>query len=196
MTKSNRYTTSHLIEDQYESGSGKRVLKNLLGIKSKREIDRIETLEQFRALEKFTRIFDHKYRFTVKDICKMHKIWLGNIYEWAGTYRRVNISKGGFSFASAQEIPKLMDEFEQKVLSIYTPCRFKSKKEIASAMAIVHTELVLIHPFREGNGRVARLLSILQHRKLQRKLSFFCCLESFIAVWKVVTFQDCKFPSC
>ena len=121
MTKSNRYTTSHLIEDQYESGSGKRVLKNLLGIKSKREIDRIETLEQFRALEKFTKIFDQEYKFTVKDICKMHKIWLGNIYEWAGTYRRVNISKGGFNFASAQEIPKLMDEFEPLIeFSLYT----------------------------------------------------------------------------
>ena len=33
--------------------------------------------------------------------------------------------------------------------------------EIAKALAIVHTELVLIHPFREGNGRVARLLAIL-----------------------------------
>lgn len=28
-------------------------------------------------------------------------------------------------------------------------------------MAIVHTELILIHPFREGNGRIARLLAIL-----------------------------------
>lgn len=28
-------------------------------------------------------------------------------------------------------------------------------------MAIVHTELILIHPFREGNGRLARLLATL-----------------------------------
>jgi cell filamentation protein len=28
-------------------------------------------------------------------------------------------------------------------------------------MATVHTELVLIHPFREGNGRCARLLAVL-----------------------------------
>ncbi len=29
------------------------------------------------------------------------------------------------------------------------------------AIAIVHTELVLIHPFREGNGRIARILASL-----------------------------------
>ena len=28
-------------------------------------------------------------------------------------------------------------------------------------MAVVHTELLLIHPFREGNGRLSRLLSVL-----------------------------------
>lgn len=33
--------------------------------------------------------------------------------------------------------------------------------KVVEALAVVHTELVLIHPFREGNGRVARLLSIL-----------------------------------
>lgn len=33
--------------------------------------------------------------------------------------------------------------------------------ELAFALAVVHVELVLIHPFREGNGRVVRMLSIL-----------------------------------
>lgn len=54
-----------------------------------------------------------------------------------------------------------MSEFEKKVLHEYTPCRFNSRDKVVEALAAVHTELVLIHPFREGNGRVARLLSIL-----------------------------------
>ena len=33
--------------------------------------------------------------------------------------------------------------------------------EVVHAVAIVHTELVLIHPFREGNGRLARMLAVL-----------------------------------
>jgi cell filamentation protein len=32
---------------------------------------------------------------------------------------------------------------------------------VAAALAEVHVELVLIHPFREGNGRLSRLLATL-----------------------------------
>jgi cell filamentation protein len=34
-------------------------------------------------------------------------------------------------------------------------------KKTVKALAVVHTELVLIHPFRDGNGRVARILATL-----------------------------------
>ena len=71
------------------------------------------------------------------------------------------MSKGDFSFAFPEQIPKLMNEFEQGPICQYTPCRFESRKEIIKALAIVHTELVIIHPFREGNGRVARMLAAL-----------------------------------
>ena len=36
---------------------------------------------------------------TSQDVCAMHRLWLGGIYPWAGSYRKVNISKGGFTFA-------------------------------------------------------------------------------------------------
>lgn len=39
-----------------------------------------------------------------------------------------------------------------------TPCRPKSIDELLYALSSVHVELCLIHPFREGNGRIARLL--------------------------------------
>jgi len=43
------------------------------------------------------------------------------IYPWAGEYRRVNISKGGFTFAMAAQVPRLMAELEESVLAAYTP---------------------------------------------------------------------------
>lgn len=52
-----------------------------------------------------------------------------------------------------------MAQFEKDFLAEYTPCHYSDKDELALALGIVHVELVLIHPFREGNGRVARLLS-------------------------------------
>ena len=57
------------------------------------------------------------------------------------------------------QIPRLMQEFERDVLSRYTPCSFDNLENVLEALAITHCELVLIHPFRDGNGRVSRLLS-------------------------------------
>jgi cell filamentation protein len=161
MKKSGRYKTSGLAEDSYEPGSQGRVLRNRLGITGKRAMDEIEAREQLRALNEFLEMYDREHRFTAVDICRMHKIWLGNIYEWAGKYRQVNISKGDFTFAMARQVPMLMERFEQGVLRDFTPCLFADRKEIIHAVAVVHTELVLIHPFREGNGRLARMLAVL-----------------------------------
>lgn len=159
--EANRYDTSGLPEAQFEPGSRKRVLKNMLGTKSKREMDSIEAQEQLRALEVLSGIYAIDHKFTAADISGIHRIWLSGIYEWAGKYRQVNVSKGDFYFAAATQIPKLMDGFESGLLREFTPCGFHTLDEITRALAVVHTELVLIHPFREGNGRVARLLSIL-----------------------------------
>lgn len=159
MKKSPRYDTSSLIEAQFEPGSRGRALKNKLGIKSKKDMDEAESVALKSAIDKLLTIYDESHRFTEADIRTMHKIWLGGIYEWAGEYRHVNVSKGDFPFAAARQIPFLMAEFEKVQLSKHTPCNFKSSERVIQALAEVHVELVLIHPFREGNGRVARILS-------------------------------------
>lgn len=161
MRKKNRYSTSNLVENQYEPGSDGQVLKNKLGITSTDQMDRREKEDQLRAIDALTDLFDSNHRFTATDICQMHKIWLGNIYEWAGQYRQVKVSKNDFTFAFPEQIPKLMADFEQGHLREFTPCHFTSHDESARALAVVHTELVLIHPFREGNGRIARMLAVL-----------------------------------
>lgn len=156
-----RYDVSKLVEAQFEPGSRRRVLKNLLGIVRKREMDRMEAQEQLRAVHELIKIYGKRHRFTAADICRIHKIWLGNIYPWAGKYRKVNLTKDNFTFAAANQIPRLMAEIEKGPLREFTPCRFDAIKKIARALAVIHTELVLIHPFRDGNGRVARLLATL-----------------------------------
>jgi cell filamentation protein len=161
MKKSARYRTSHLIESQFEPGSRGRVLKNLLRITRKREMDVIEAEMYALVQPKLMGMFTKDHCFTAKDICAIHKAWLGDVYEWAGRYRQVNVSKGDFPFAMARHVPKLMQELEKEPLKKYTPCRFKTDEDIITALAVVHTELMLIHPFREGNGRVGRLLSVL-----------------------------------
>ena len=137
------------------------MLKNRLGIKSPKEMDDAEARALERAMVALVGKYSERHRFTATDICEIHKSWLGEIYEWAGEYRQVNVSKGDFPFAAAARVASLMEEFARDVLSRYTPCNSKDRAEIVRALSETHVELVLIHPFREGNGRLTRVLSIL-----------------------------------
>jgi cell filamentation protein len=161
VTADDRYDVSGLPEAQFEPGSDSQVLKNRLGITSKQDMDAVEARALERAMDVLVRTYDESHRFTASDIRESHRIWLGDIYEWAGQYRRVNVSKDGFPFATAGQVPFLMDQFEREVLSRCTPCCFTDQAQVVKAMAEAHVELVLIHPFRDGNGRVARVLTSL-----------------------------------
>lgn len=161
MDKQGRYNTSGMLEDQYMAGSDEKVLKNLLNIATNQEIDRVETELLFVLTDQLMDEFDRDRCFSADDLLKVHNRWLGTLYEWAGTYRQVLMSKGNFMFAAPAHIPQLMDDFQRELLQKYTPCIFDSRQDIITALAIVHTELILIHPFREGNGRLARLLATL-----------------------------------
>lgn len=94
-----RYDTDHITEAQFEQGSHGRVLKNLLGMRSKRAMDEMEASKLVVATDWAIRHVTAEQRFTAADICLWHKQWLGELYPWAGEYRRVNIGKGGFMFA-------------------------------------------------------------------------------------------------
>lgn len=161
MNPDDRYDASGLPEAQFEPGSNNHVLRNRLGITSKQMMDNTEAKALEKALNILVRKIDEDHPFTAEDLCYCHRIWLGEVYEWAGQYRQVNVSKDDFLFATAAHIPSLMTKFEQDVLGRWTPCRFPTRQDILRALAETHVELVLIHPFRDGNGRLARLLSTL-----------------------------------
>ena len=91
MKKSERYNTSYLIEDQYEPGSRGRVLKNCSHITRTREMDVIEA-EQYTLVQlKLMGMYSREHCFSAADICTIHKEWLGDVYEWAGQFRIMNL---------------------------------------------------------------------------------------------------------
>lgn len=156
----NRYR-AHGPEAEFEPGSRGRVLRNLRGVRSIREMARLESEALYAATDQLIDETQLEQRFSAADIRHMHHVWLGGIYSWAGEYRQVNMGKDGFMFAAANLLPGLMDGFERGLLRQFTPCRFSTVEDQAHALAVVHAELILIHPFREGNGRCARLLAVL-----------------------------------
>jgi cell filamentation protein len=148
-------------EAEFEPGSRRRVLRNLLGIRSVRAMERAESEALLAATRRAIEETDADQRLTAGHIRRLHGVWLGKIYPWAGQYRGVNISKAGFPFAAASQIPRLMEKLDRVQLKEYTPCRGGPGFDVSIALAAVHVELVLIHPFRDGNGRWARLVATL-----------------------------------
>lgn len=165
-----RYDVSGLTETQFEPGSNDEVLKNLLGVTNSEEMDQAEAEALVITTDALIKEYDAEHCFTADDICYMHKLWLGDIYEWAGRYRQVNISKGEFSFAMANRVPDLMEQFERDQLSKYSPCKGMERAELIKALAEVHVEFELIHPFREGNGRAGRILTTLMALQAEHPL--------------------------
>ncbi|HHH42976.1 MAG TPA: cell filamentation protein Fic [Gammaproteobacteria bacterium] len=156
---SDRYDTSGSPEGQFQPGSDDRVLLNRLGINDPQEM---EDLEFDRLVQCQRELFDDlsmDQQITVNDLCDWHRRWLGSVYDWAGNYRTVTMSRDGFPFAAVPQLPRLMQDFERKYLQVYTPCHAMNRDELVEAMAICHVEFIVIHPFRDGNGRLGRLLA-------------------------------------
>lgn len=146
-------------EGEFEPGSNEHVLRNLAGITSAEDLDELE-LRLLGDLYDEVLVQDFPNRaITVADLKAWHRLWLGNVYPWAGQERSVNIGKDGFQFATAHLVPNLLREFEHKCLAPWTPCGRLPPGEVVNAMAVTHVELILVHPFREGNGRLSRLLA-------------------------------------
>jgi len=92
---------------------------------------------------------------TVEDIKTLHHLFFKNIDEArAGVWRDINIIVTGsdYEFPSPAELDGLMAELERWIKTergSMHPVRFA---------AMLHLKFVTIHPYIDGNGRVARLL--------------------------------------
>lgn len=139
-------------------------LPNLKGLTNAGEIAEAEFEGFLMAEIMLTEQLTQGTRFDCKYIRHIHKLALGGIYSFAGKYRTVNMSKGGFLFPSALFIPQSMQMFEDEVLS-RLPDFYEDRTQLVRDTALVHGELLFIHPFREGNGRTARILANLMVRK-------------------------------
>ena len=67
------------------------VLENLLGITDEKELDQAEAeLSRANMMLLYEKGFDD---FSSGGFCFIHKFLFGDVYEWAGEYRKINIQK-------------------------------------------------------------------------------------------------------
>ncbi|MCX6768400.1 MAG: Fic family protein [Candidatus Micrarchaeota archaeon] len=85
-------------------------------------------------------------------LLKLHKIQMEGVLPGAGGYRTVDVRVGNYICPSHKDVPGLMSRFFQWF-------RESEKNRHPFELAVLaHLKFVRIHPFRDGNGRMARLL--------------------------------------
>jgi cell filamentation protein len=98
---------------------------------------------------------------TIDLVRRIHTLMFGDIYPWAGQWRTVSLHKGDGPTkwpVPPMGMEPLMEQFAQQVLS-RTPFLSEDNEILFSFLAELIGEYLALHPFREGNGRSAFILS-------------------------------------
>lgn len=122
-------------------------LQNKLNISDSAELARMEEMiSKKRALDLFeSGYLDSLEAGTYKTLAEIHKYLFGEIYEFAGKMRDVNIAKGNFRFAPVMYLKEALKNIEK--MPQYDFDKIVEK----------YVEMNVAHPFREGNGRSTRI---------------------------------------
>jgi Fic-DOC domain mobile mystery protein B len=132
-------------------------------ITNRSELDRWEMDNINKAYQWADRL-KHKNFLNEDFICLLHKKMFGDVWKWAGKFRKSDKNIGISWFNIAPELKVLCDDatfwFDHKT---YSPDEFAVR---------FHHRLVYIHPFSNGNGRHARLMADLILEKLLNAAPF------------------------
>ena len=156
-SRPNRYDVSGNIEARYIDPE-QTVMANKKGIT---DLPTLE-VEEERALA-------HAYRTLLAEVLEdtpmsvalirhIHETVFGELYEWAGRWRSVVISKPGTTWPPPAYLDASMQQFEREVLWKYPISALRTDDAFVHAAAEIQGEFLAIHPFREGNARTIKLL--------------------------------------
>lgn len=122
-------------------------LANKLGITTSAELaDAEERISKRKARELFDGGMIGSVEVgTFAGLARVHEYLFGELYDFAGKVRMVNISKGNFRFASVAYLTAALDAIDKMPHGTFD--------EIVEK----YVEMNVAHPFREGNGRAMRI---------------------------------------
>ncbi len=123
------------------------VLKNKFGISDSLELAKIEEkLSKKKAIQLFeSGYLDSLDAGTFASLAKIHQFLFDEIYDFAGQVRDVNIAKGNFRFAPVIYLQAALENID------------KMPQKSFDDIIAKYVEMNVAHPFREGNGRSARI---------------------------------------
>ncbi len=121
-------------------------LENKLGITESAELAREEErISKTRAIELYEKRIPNDEIGKFAGLAKIHQYLFGEIYEFAGKVRTVNLAKGNFRFAPVMYLDAALKHIDAMPQSTFDEIIEK------------YVEMNIAHPFREGNGRSTRI---------------------------------------
>ena len=143
-------------------GETREVVEQGLTITGKPLKDQAEARNLAHALDFLENLAGNTHTpITESDVRQVHDVVLDGISDEAGAYRTVPVAISGSDYLppGPESVPVEMAKFGRWLLnaSVPTDDAFAGVKGLLAA-AVAHTWLVTVHPFVDGNGRVARLL--------------------------------------
>jgi cell filamentation protein, protein adenylyltransferase len=133
---------------------GSTTLINLLGLRDDESLGDAErdlTLAAAMAIDFVPPPYDLPYLQTI------HRHLFGEVYEWAGQLRAVDISKDTTRFCTASRIQPEADKLF-RVMRDLNWFEGLSRTDLITHVAEIFGDFNVVHPFREGNGRTQRIL--------------------------------------
>ena len=154
------YSITDLSADCYPETT---VLVNKLGIRSQEALDDLErVVTGIHTVEIVKEQSEEPLSFAFYR--NLHKRLFGDLYEWAGELRKVDMSKQGTSFCRVENLEEIGNAIFQW-LRKHKELRGMKRERFVKELADLYHRINMLHPFREGNGRTQRLFfTLLIHR--------------------------------
>lgn len=162
----------------------KRVRDVLMGQRALRDRNE-EEVQGYRDALQLTHEREAKLAVTEKVICQLHRLSRGEIWD-AGKYKEkdvdiIELLPGGgrkirFKTVPARKTPDAMKE----LVSLGEDIARDGNPHPLIALAAFNLDFLCIHPFRDGNGRVSRLLLLLQCYHAGLEVGRYISLERII----------------
>jgi Fic family protein len=147
------------------------VLKESLAISGKPLKDHEEVVGHAKAIDLIYELVDNKISFAEKDLFSLHKAVqtkdIVDVYKPIGGWKKepnstvavVDDKQVVFEYSSPGDVALLMKEWFELYHSINKSVNSNDKQQALMAYARLQVSFVRIHPFFDGNGRMARLIS-------------------------------------
>lgn len=171
------------------------VLKNRFNIRNEKEL---EEAESDISTVRLYNLYKNGYRnFSAEGFCALHRIIFGDVYDWAGEFRSINMSKRESILAGISVWYSNWDTIETDLDAVWKSIHERnwqemSETEFVSAMVQEFPKLWRVHPFREGNTRTTVALMsfwaeeygfefdrdyMANHAEYVRNALVMCCLD-------------------